>query len=201
MIRQRINLRTPAVDYLVRALTILLALILFWYGLMVVLLAVKVSPHTVNSLSAYRTLYNDAASFKASDFTTARRLIAGFTGLLVFVIFLYLAVQCRPRPYLARGPVALSDDERGSVLVHPRAIERVAELAAKGDPEVTAAAGRLGDRQLNLDVGLRRARFAATTLQDVHERVRTELQRHELPSLPVNVTLTGYDRQTRREVL
>ena len=55
---------------------LLLGVVLVWYGLMVVLLAVKASPHTVNSISAYRTLYHDAAGLTASDFTTARRLIA-----------------------------------------------------------------------------------------------------------------------------
>ena len=46
MIRQRINLRTPVLAYVVRVLTVVLGLGLFWYGLMVVLLAVKVSPDT-----------------------------------------------------------------------------------------------------------------------------------------------------------
>ena len=41
---------------------------------------------------------------------------------------------------------------------------------------------------------------AAATLRDVHERVRDQLQRHDLPSLPVNVTLTAYHRTTRREL-
>ena len=181
-------------------LTIVLALGLFWYGLMVVLLAVKVSPHTVNSLSAYRTLYDNAANLKATDFTTVRRLIAGFSGLIAFLIFIYLAVQELPRPYLARGDVELAEDERGSTVVQPRAIERVAELAAGGNTDVTSASGRLGDEELKLDIGLRRAGSAAATLRDVHERVRDQLQRHDLPSLPVNVTLTAYHRTTRREL-
>ena len=201
MTRQRINLRTPALAYLVRVLTTVLALGLFWYGLMVVLLAVKVSPHTVNSLSAYRTLYDNAANLKATDFTTVRRLIAGFSGLIAFLIFIYLAVQELPRPYLARGDVELAEDERGRTIVQPRAIERVAELAARGNTDVTSASGRLGDEELKLDIGLRRAGSAAATLRDVHERVRDQLQRHDLPSLPVNVTLTAYDRTTRRELL
>jgi hypothetical protein len=200
MTRQRVNLRTPVLGHLVAALTIVLGLLLVWYGLMVVLLAVKVSPHTVNSLSAYRTLYDDAADLKRSDFTTLRRLIAGFAGLIAFLVFLYLAFKAWPRPYRARREVCLEDDVHGTTTVEPRAIERVAELAACGNPDVTAARGRLGDEQLSVGVDARRASLAAETLQDVHQRVRSELERHDLPSLPVNVTLTGYDRQTRREL-
>jgi hypothetical protein len=200
MTRQRINLRTPALAYLVRVLTVVLGLALVWYGLMVVLLAVKVSPHTVNSLSAYRTLYHDLADLKASDFTTAVRLIAGFAGLLAFLVFLYLAFQELPRPYLARGDVPLDHDDRGRTMVKPRAIERVAELAAEANPQVSSANGRLGDTELNVAITARRASAAADTLTDVHQRVRTDLERHDLPTLPVNVTLTGYDQTTRREL-
>jgi len=200
VIRQRINLRTPLLAYVVRTLTIVLALGLFWYGLMVVLLAVKVSPHTVNSISAYRTLYHDVADIKRSDFTTVVRLIAGFAGLVAFLAFIYLALQELPRPYLARGEVTVGEPESGSTTVKPRAIERVAELAARGNPDVTSAAGRLGDQHLNLDIAVRRATTAAAVLTDVRARVSTDLERHELPSLPVNVTLTGYDRKTRREL-
>jgi hypothetical protein len=200
MTRQRINLQSPALSYIVALLTFVLGALLVWYGLMVVLLAVKVSPHTVNSLSAYRTLYHDAADLKRSDFTTLRRLIAGFAGLIVFVIFLYLAFKAWPRPFRARGEISLEDDVHGATTIEPRAIERVAELAACGNADVTGARGRLGDEQLSVGVEARRASSAAETLKDVQQRVRSELERHELPSLPVNVTLTGYDRQTRREL-
>jgi hypothetical protein len=200
MIRQRINLRTPPLAYLVRGLTILLALALVWYGLMIVLLAVKVSPHSVNSISGYRSLYDDAARLTQGDFTTLRRLIAGFGGLVAFLLFMYLAMQKLPRPYLARGEVHLSDEERGATVIKPRAIERLAELAARGNPDVTGAAGRLGDRELNVDIGVRRAATVAATLRDTRARVRSELGRHELPELAVNVTVTGYDRKTRREL-
>jgi hypothetical protein len=200
MIRQRVNLHTPAFSYIVALLTCVLGALLLWYGLMVVLLAVKVSPHTVNSLSAYRTLYHDAANLKRSDFTTLRRLVAGFAGLLVFLVFLYLAFKAWPRPYLARGEISLQDDVHGTTTIEPRAIERVAELAACGNPDVTAASGRFGDEELSVGVAARHASSAAETLRDVHQRVRSELERHDLPSFPVNVTLTGYDRQTRREL-
>jgi hypothetical protein len=200
MNRQRVNLRTPIFGHLVAGLTIVLGLLLFWYGLMVVLLAVKVSPHTVNSLSAYRTLYDDAIGLKRSDFTTLRRLIAGFAGLIAFVIFISFAFKAWPRPYLARREMILEDDQHGTTNIEPRAIERMAELAARGNPDVISASGRLGDDELNVGIGSRRAGSAAATLHDVHQRVRSDLERHDLPSLPVNVTLTGYDRPIRREL-
>jgi hypothetical protein len=200
MIRQRVNLRTPLLGHLVAVLTIVLALGLVWYGLMVVLLAVKVAPHTVNSLSAYRTLYDDVADLKRSDFTTVRRLIAGFAGLIVFVVFMYLTFKAWPRPYLARGDVPLEDNERGTTTIQPRAVERVAEIAARANPDVTAARGRLGDDELSVGVNARRASTIAETLRDVHQRVRAQLEQHDLPNVPVNVTLTGYDRQTKREL-
>lgn len=200
MIRQRISLRTPLLAYAVRALTIVLALALLWYGLMVVLLAVKVSPHTVNSLSGYRTLYNDVASLTRGDFTTTVRLIVGFGGLLLFIVFLYLAFQELPRPYLARRDVTLERAEHGRTIVEPRAFERVAEAAALEHPDVTSASGRLGDGELNLNISSRRPRTLAALLQDVQQRVSTSLDRHELPHLAVNVTVTGYDSTTRREL-
>lgn len=198
--RQRVNLRTPALAYLVRLLTAVLGLALVWYGLMVTLLAIKVAPHTVNAISGYRSLYDDAAGLSQHDFTSAVRWIAGVAGFLAFLLFAYLAFQEIPRPYLARGEVPLTEEETGATVIKPRAIERVAELAAHGNPEVASAAGRLGDGELNLSVGLRRAATAADALRDIRTRVRSELARHELPGLPVNVTLTDYDRNTRREL-
>jgi hypothetical protein len=200
MIRQRVHLRTPAFGYLVVLLTVVLALALVWYGLMVVLLAVKVAPHTVNSLSAYRSLYDDAVGLKHSDFTTLRRLIAGFAGLIAFLVFLYLAFKAWPRPYLARSDVKLQDADHGVTNVQPRAVERAAEIAAQGNPDVTDASGRLGEDELTVNVNTRRASTVARTLQDVHQRVGAALDEHDLPNLPVNVTLTGYDRQNRREL-
>jgi hypothetical protein len=200
VIRQRVNLRTPVLAYGVRVLTVLLALGLFWYGLMVVLLAVKVSAHTVNGISGYRSLYHDAAGLSSSDFTTGVRLIAGFAGVLVFVAGMYLAVQEIPRPYLARGAFTVGDRDRGDTVVQPRALERVAEIAAAANRDVTAVTGRLGDEYVDVNVHVRTARAAADTLRDVQRRVIAALDEHGLPSLPVNVTLTGYDRQTTREL-
>lgn len=203
MIRQRLRLRTSLTVQFVRLLTIMLGLAVAWYGLMVLLLAVKVSPRTVNRISAYHTIYRWAAGLRAGDFTTAVTLIAGFGGLLVFLVFLMLAVAHLPRPYRTRGPVGLSPaaaDGPGSTVIGPRALERVAELAAYGNDNVSSAVGRLGDRELSVDIGIRRAPPAAETLRDVQRRVTHDLHRHELPDLPVNVILTTLQRNHRREL-
>jgi hypothetical protein len=198
--RQRVHLRTPALAYAVRLLTIVFGAALVWYGTMIILLAVKVSPPTVNSISAYRTLFNDIVSLNPGDFTTSVRLIAGFGAFLAFLILVYLALQELPRPYLARGPISLGEQPQGETVARARAIERLGEIAAQTDPDVTSASGRLGDRELAVSISVRRAGQAAETLTGVHQKVRNALTQHELPNLPVNVTLIGYDRTTKREL-
>jgi hypothetical protein len=198
--RQRVHLRTPGLAYVVRLLTVALGLALVWYGAMVIMLAVKVSPHTVNSISAYRTVYHDVVGLKSSDFTTPVRLIAGFGGFLAVLVLVYLALQELPRPYLARGSVTLDEQPDGETVARARSIERLAEIAARTTANVTTAAGRLGDEELAVNISIRRASLAADTLADVQEKVRSALTQHELPRLPVNVTLTGYDRKTKREL-
>lgn len=198
--RQRVRLRRSLALRVVEALTLVLALALLWYGLMVVLLSVKVPPHTVNAISAYRTVYNWAAGLTPGDFTTAVSLIAGVGGLIVLLVLGGVALAALPRPYLARGEFDLGGDGRGTTVIEPRAVERVAELAARGNPGVTGAAGRLGDRELAVDIAIGRAAQAADILRDVHARVGQELTRHELPPLPVDVILAAYNPTTRREL-
>jgi hypothetical protein len=65
---------------------------------------------------------------------------------------------------------------------------------------VTSASGRLGDDELVVNISVARAGRAADSLTEVQERVRAALGEHDLPDLPVNVTLTGYDRATKREL-
>jgi hypothetical protein len=113
MTRQRIHLRTPALAYLVRLFTVAFGAALVWYGAMVILLAVKVSPHTVNNLSAYRTLYHDIVSLHPGDFTTPVRLIAGFGGFLSGASGTSPSVP-RPRADLTRCPARRGDGRPGT---------------------------------------------------------------------------------------
>lgn len=197
---QRISLRTPALAYLTRALTFVLALIAIWYGLMLCLLSLKVAPGTVNSISGYRGVYDHAAKLGAADFSTAVRLVAGFAGLLAFLVLGYLAYRELPRAHLAHADLELADQERGTLRVRPRAVERIAETVATGQSDVTSASARLAGRALTVAVKVRRAGTVADTLQSVRRRVHEAMAKHGLPHLPVHVTATGYDPQTRRDL-
>jgi len=183
-----------------RLLVLLLAGALAWYGLMTLLLALKVSAGTVDGLSGYRTAFDWLSGLGPDDVNGTVRAIAAPAGLVAFLLFGYLASKELPRPYLARQDLELAEDEHGDVRVAPRAIERVAEIAAREEPGVSAATGIYGREDLTLNVSVERARGVATSLRGAQDRVRAALDAHGLPTVPVNVTLAGYDRRHRREL-
>ena len=201
MLRQRVRSRGFALSHIVaRLLVIALALALMWYGAMVILLAFKVSPDTVDSISGYRTAYDYLTGLTPDDITSDVRLVVGLGGLAVFLLFGYLAWREIPRPYLARGDLQLSGGDRGAVDVTARAVERVAEQAALEHDGVADARGLYHDDALTLEIVARGARDVPATLSAVREQAAESLDRHDLPALPVNVTLTGLDRKNRREL-
>jgi len=200
MLRQRLRTRTSPLALIGRVLVFTLACALVFYGAMLALLALGVDPGTLRSSSGYRAAFNYLTGLQAGDLSDTVRIAAGIGGLLAFALFGYLALKEIPRPYLARHDLELVADEHGTVIVQPRAIERIAEAAASEHPGVTGAAGRYGGDDLAIGITVRRARDVATTLTDVQQRVATALERHGLPPVPVNLTLTGFDRRNRREL-
>ena len=200
MIRQRLRDRGSALVLIGRLVLVPVALALVWYGAMLVALAFKVAPETVNAISGYRDTYDFLASLEAEDVTDTVRLIAALAGLAAFLGFGYLAWKQIPRPYLARGELTLAESRRGSSTVAPRAIERAAEVAACAHPAVSDATSRYVGDGIDVDIDVGRAGDAVGTLRDVQRRVGEALQQHELPHAPVSVTLTGFDRQRRREL-
>jgi hypothetical protein len=167
---------------------------------MLALLALKVSPDTVNQLSGYRSAYNYLAGLQPHDITDATRLIAGLSGLAGFLVFGYLAFKELPRPHLTRSDLRLSEGDRGTVDVAPRAIERAVEGAALERGDVENAAARYSGDELSVTLSVTRATELADILRAVRARGREQLLAHGLPALPVNVTLTGYNRTRRREL-
>lgn len=200
MPRQRLRSRTSPIAYVGRAILVLVAVGLVWYGLMMVLLALKVSPGAIDAISGYRTAYDYLAALGPDDIGVSTRLITALAGAAGFLLFGYLALKEIPRPYLARTDLRLREDDRGVVDVGPRAIERIAETAAGEHPAVSSATGRYGTDELAVDLGVKRARDLDETLSDVQDRVLHALRNHELPPTPVVVTLTGFDRKQRREL-
>ena len=179
---------------------VIVALGLVWYGAMLALLALKVSPDTVNDISGYRAAYDDLAALGPDDISDRTRLITAVGGLAAFLLFGYLALKELPRPYLTRTGVSLPGDQLGTLQVGPRAVERVAEGAASENPSVSSVGGRYAGADITVNVHLRRARDVPENLRDIQRLVREALDRHGLPVIPVNVTLTGFDRQHRREL-
>jgi hypothetical protein len=201
MFRQRVRVRSfPLARVASDAVVMILALALVCAGAMIILLAFKTSPDTVNGLSGYRTAYDYLAGLEPGDISGSTRLVAAIGGLTASVVFGYLAWRLIPRPYLARSALRLISDEHGSIDVDARAVERAAEIAALAHQAVGAARARYLTDDLALDITANRADALAATLQDVHQRVRDSLARHHIPPLPVNVTLVRLERPNRRDL-
>jgi len=200
MLRQRLRARTSGLALVGRVLVFLLACALLWYGAMLVLLAIKVAPGTIDQLSGYRAAFDALAGLQEDDVGDTLRYVAAGAGLLAFLLFGYLALKEIPRPYLARHDLELANEDRGVVTVEPRAIERVAEGAAAGHAAVVATAGRYGGDDLSVGVTIRQAKHTAETLREVQGLIVEALERHGLPLVPINLTLTGFERRTRREL-
>jgi hypothetical protein len=200
MLRQRIRTRTSPLALLGLLPLLLLALALIWYGAMTMLLAAKVSPASVNTVSGYRSLYDFLSGLAPADITPRVRLVTGLAGIATFLTCSFLAWKSLARPYLSRSELPLAEDARGLIVAEPRAVERAAEGAARRHPAVSSAAGRHTSGRVALNVELRRAQDAAETMRDVQRRARVALQEHGLPALPIDVTLTGLDRKKGRDL-
>lgn len=201
MVRQRVRSQSsPVARVAANVITIVFGLALVWGGAMLVLLALKVSPGTIESVWGYRSGYDYLADLQPQDITASTRLITAIAGLAAFAIFGYIAYRAFPRPYLARSELRLDDDGRGCLDVEPRAVERAAESAALDHPAVAAARGRFAGDEITIDVTASRVDGLDATLQDVHDRARDSFARHGLPPLPVNVTLVDLESKNRREL-
>ena len=201
MLRQRLRTRTTPLAFIQRLLELALALALIWYGVILAGLALDViGREDADRYSGYRTAYDFTASLLADRASATARLIAGLAGLVAFLLFLTVARTRLPRPYLARSDLELEAGDRGVVTVEPRAVERLAEGIALQDRAVVGASGRFGTDDLAVLLEVRRARNLPETLRDVQHRIISGLERHGLPAVPVNLTLTGYNRSHKREL-
>ena len=201
MVRQRLRVRGSALVGLAgRALVLVLAAALIWYGTMLTLLALKVSPQTVNKLSGYRDAYDYLATLQAADISASDRIVVAIVGLVVALAAGALLWRGLPRPHLARGSLTLPATGRGQTDIQPRALERAVEAAATEHPAVVGARARHHDGTLALTITARDAPNAVQTLHEVRDRAHDSLARHGLDLSTVDVTLSGFDSQNRREL-
>lgn len=202
--RRRLRTRSlPLAVWIGRLLVLAFAAALVFYGVMTVLLALKLPPDDIDTISGYRTVYDFLAGLTAQDIDSTVRAIVAGAGTLTALVLGWVAYKAVPRPSLVPGIVHLSsgDDERhGHTHVGARAVERLAVHAAAGHPAVAGVTSRLEGDAVTVGLALSRPREVADVLPDVQRRVRAQLERHDLPVLPVNVTLTGLQAGPRREL-
>jgi hypothetical protein len=201
MPRQRLHIEGSTLAATVgRVLVVLLGAALVFYGVMLVMLAFKVSPSTVNSISGYRSAFDYLAGLEASDISGTDRAIIAGAGLLVFLLALFLVWRGLPRPRLGRHSVVIAAEEDGETEVQPRAFERVVESAAREDPRVSRARARFDEDGLVIDLEVRDPTTLVETLRAAQQRARESLSRHELEVEHVSVTLAAYNGTKRREL-
>lgn len=198
MLRQRIRIDRTAAVLLGQVVTVLVALAVLWYGLILGLVATgAMNAGTAATVTGYRTVYDFLAGLSTADVDGVVRLFTGIGGLLAFLLFGWLALKQIPRPHLARGELVLVRDERGEVTLAPRAFERAVETAAIRHSAVTEARGRYGGREVSVDIEVAQPTEVPETLREVQSRVRSSLRQSELPDVPVHVTVTGFNAERR----
>lgn len=198
MLRQRVRIDRTTLVVVGQLITVLVCLGVIWYGVMLGLLALgALDDGAVNAVTGYRDAYDSLAALVPEDVDGVVRLITGIGGLLAFLLFGWLALKQLPRPRLARGQLVLSQDDRGEVTLEPRAFERAVESAASGNRAVTGATGRYGGSDVSVDIAVNSPSDVADILRDVQQRVKRALREHDLPDVPVHVTVTKFDRERR----
>lgn len=201
MPRQRLRVEGSSLAQAVgRVLVALLGAAIAYYGLMLVLLALKVSPELVNDISGYRTAFDFLSGLDAEDISGSDRLVIAIVSLVLAAAAALLIWRGLPRPRLARHPLELPEGERGSTEIGPRAIERAVEGAALAHPAVVGARARYDEDGVALAVTARGAVTLVETLREVEERAFESLGAHQIQLQRVDVTLAGYDTPNGREL-
>lgn len=201
MLRQRIRVDGSSTATAVgRFLVALLGAVIAYYGLMLMMLAFKVSPKTVNDISGYRTAFDYLSGLTPEDISSTDRLIIAGAALLLALIALFLLWRGLPRPHLARHEVKVTETGLGTTEIQPRAMERAVEAAALEHPAVVGARARLDDDGIALAITAGRAVDLVKTLHEVEDRAFESLGKHQLELERVDVTLAGFNSPNGREL-
>lgn len=200
MPRQRLHLPSGILTTLGQKLLLLAGLALVWGGAVVLALAAGVSPADVQTWTGYRSVYDELARFGPARWGDPEAAIVAAAGIVLFVVLLALGWAQRLTPQRARTAVTLTDDELGVVTVHPRTIERTAEIAARAAADVHAVRARLDDDHVEVAVHARRAGELPDTLRDVQRHVADALTTLGVPQKTVRVVVTRFSAPQTREL-
>jgi hypothetical protein len=201
MFRQRVRVEGSTTATTVgRSLVALLGAAIAYYGLMLMMLAFKVSPSFVNDISGYRTAFDYLSGLTPGDISGTDRLIVAGAALLLALVALFLLWRGLPRPHLARHEVKVTETDLGTTEIQPRAMERAVEAAALEHPAVVGARARLDDDGIALAITAGRAVDLVKTLHEVEDRAFASLGKHQLELEHVDVTLAGFDSPNGREL-
>jgi hypothetical protein len=201
MFRQRLRVEgSPTATAVGRILVALLGAAIVYYGLMLMMLAFKVSPGFVNDISGYRTAFDYLSGLAPGDISRTDRLIVAGAALVLAAIALFLLWRGLPRPHLARHEVKVTETELGTTEIQPRAMERAVEVAALKHPAVVGARARVDDDGVALAITASRAVDLVKTLHEVEDRAFASLDKHQLELERVDVTLAGFDSPNGREL-
>ncbi|MEH3053850.1 MAG: hypothetical protein PGN13_07565 [Patulibacter minatonensis] len=91
--------------------------------------------------------------------------------MLLAAILLRFGWAQRLIPHRTRHALELATGGPGTTTVHPRTVERIAEVAAAAEPEVRAAKATLGEGELSVDLHVRDAARLQECLIDAKARV------------------------------
>lgn len=185
---------------LARLVSAALGLGIAYYAALALLLALKVDPHTIDTISGYSAAYDRLARLEPGDATARTRLIAGLGGLGTFAVASWLALGLVPRPRVGAAPILLASDDLGHITVAPRAVETAARAAAMQHAAIDGAGARYADGHVEVSVALCRADAVGEALRDVDQAVHAALERCGLPAPTVRVTMTRYRPTTSREL-
>jgi hypothetical protein len=201
MLRQRLHLEGSSIAAgVTRFLAAVVGAAFVYYGAMLVMLALKVSPETVNDLCGYRTAFDYLAGLEAGDISSSDRLVVAIVALGVALIALLLLWRGLPRPHLARHGIELAETDLGTTDVQPRALERAVEHAALGHAAVVGARARYDDGGIALLITAGRASAVVGTLAEVRDLAHRSLETHQLKLEHVDVTLAGYKGNNGRDL-
>lgn len=201
MPRQRLGLTHTWRTTLGQKLMVVPALALVYGGAVVLALGAGVSPADVDSVTAYRTVQDRLGALDPANWSQGVSIGVAVAGILGLLLLLALGWAQRLIPHVTRAELVLREEDDGRTTVSPRAIERIAEIAARG-PGVKAAKATLGDDDLAIALHANRGDLIPELLPGARTRAHAALRQAGLPDTSaLRVAVTRFTAASKKDLL